>query len=268
MDILSPNLLEQIRQVAQELPPSTLNSLTQVLMTVSLGESSKLKPKLLQLLPRQSWRQNTSDLIDVWQAEASVLDGNAIAIALATAVHCQTTLRHELSAELVWTGPNPESLPLRRTDQILLQLIRSVQQDLLIISFAIYNIPEIVQALIAAIDRGVNVRIIAETPESSNGKISFGMVATFGAEILERSQVYVWHKEKRPVDGQGRYGCLHAKCVVCDHQRLFISSANLTEYAMSLNIEMGVLIYNRNLSNRVVQQIDCLISHHILSLWR
>jgi len=230
----SPRLLEQIRQVAQEVPASTLDSLIRVLMTVSLSEPLQVKQKLLQLLPRASWRQVTNNLIDLWQAEANGLDGEVMAIALSTAAYCQIKMLQELSAELVWTGPNPASLPLRRTDQALLQLIRAAQQDLLIVSFAIYNIPEIVRALVAAIDRGVNVRIIAETPGASNGKISFGILATFGAEILERSQIYIWHKGSRPVDEQGRSGSLHAKCAVCDGQHLFISSANLTEYAMSL----------------------------------
>ncbi|MBD2076981.1 hypothetical protein H6F86_24465 [Phormidium sp. FACHB-592] len=265
MAILSAKLLEQLRQVAQEVPDSTLDSLLRVLMTIGFSESSTLKHKLLPLLPRASWRQLLSALIDVWQTEALLLDGNAIAVALATAAHCRKSLQHELAAELVWTGPNPEALPLRRTDQALLQLIRAAQQDLLIVSFAIYNIPEIVQALIVALDRGVNVRIIAETPEASDGKISFGMAATFGSELLERSRVYVWPKGKRPVDEQGRFGSLHAKCAVCDQQHLFLSSANLTAYAMSLNIEMGVLIHNRNLSEQVIQQINSLISSGVLT---
>ncbi|MBM0744980.1 hypothetical protein JOY44_26025 (plasmid) [Phormidium sp. CLA17] len=267
MATLSAKLLEQLRRVAQEVPASTLDSLLRVLMTVSFSGSSTLKHKLLPLLPRASWRQLTNDLIDVWQTEATLLDGNAIATALATAAHCQDRLQQELTAELVWTGPNPDALPLRRTDQALLQLIRAAQQDLLIVSFAIYNIPEIVQALIAALDRGVKVRIIAETPEASDGKISFGMATTFGREILERFQIYVWPKEKRPVDEHGRYGSLHAKCAVCDYQQLFISSANLTAYAMSLNIEMGILIQNCRLARQVVQQMDQLIFYGDLTLW-
>lgn len=267
MTTFSSKLLEQVRQVTQEVPTSTLDSLIKVLMAVERGEPFQMKPKLLQLLPRGSWRQVVSNLVDVWQAEASELDGKAMAIALSTSAYCQAKLHQELSAELVWTGPNPASLPLRRTDQALLQLIRAAQQDLLIVSFAIYNIPEIVKALIAAIDRGVNVRIIAETPEASNGKISYGVIAAFGFEILERARVYVWHKEKRPVDGQGRYGSLHAKCAVCDSQHLFISSANLTEYAMSLNIEMGVLIHNLSLSHQVIEQINSLISNSVLTEW-
>jgi phosphatidylserine/phosphatidylglycerophosphate/cardiolipin synthase-like enzyme len=235
-------------------------------MAAEQDKPFQMKSKLLQLLPRGSWRQAVSNLVDVWQAEANELDGKAMAIALSTAAHCQTKLHQELSAELVWTGPNPASLPLRRTDQALLQLIRAAQQDLLIVSFAIYNIPEIVKALMAAIDRGVKVRIVAETPEASNGKIAYGMTATFGSQILERAQVYIWHKDKRPVDEQGRCGSLHAKCAVCDSQHLFISSANLTEYAMSLNIEMGILVHSCRLAEQVIQQIDQLIAHGDLAL--
>lgn len=269
MDTFPPQLLEQIRQVAQTIPASTLDSLIRVLMTVmELSEPSQVKHKLLQLLPKSHWRQCVGQLIDIWQTKTNRVDGRAIAIALATAAHTQVQLRQELSAELVWTGPNPEALPLRRTDQALLQLIRAAKKDLLIVSFAIYNIPEIVQALIAALNRGVYIQIIAETPNASDGKISFGIEAAFGSEVLKRSQVYVWPRENRPVDEQGRHGSLHAKCAVCDQQHLFISSANLTEYAMSLNIEMGVLIHNRHLSKQIVQQVNSLISYGNLARWR
>ncbi len=266
MNTFSSNLLEQIRRVAQEVPASTLDSLIQLLMTMNQGELSKMKYNLLQLLPRAAWRQEFNHLIEIWQTETSELDGKAMAIALSTAVHCQTQMCQDLSVELVWTGPNPESFPLRRTDQTLLQLIREAQHDLLIVSFAIYNIPEIVQALIAALNRGVSIRIVAETPEASDGKISFGLATTFGSEVLRRSQLYVWLKAKRPVDEQGRYGSLHAKCAVSDRQHLFVSSANLTEYAMSLNIEMGVLIHNQSLAEQVIQQIDSLILHGNLTI--
>ncbi len=93
------------------------------------------------------------------------------------------------------------------------------------------------------------------------------MPATFGSELLGRSRVYVWLKEKRPMDEQGRFGSLHAKCAVCDQQHLFISSANLTAYAMSLNIEMGVLMHNRTLATQVMQQTNSLISHGDLAAW-
>jgi len=153
VNVPSAALLAQIHRVAEELPALILDSIARVLMVEA---TATVKGKLLSLLPKPAWRQAVSLLLDRWQAEAVELDGQAIALALATAAHCQATSRQKLSVELVWTGPNPEALPLRRTDQTLLQLIRSAKDNLLIISFAIYNIPEIVQALTEAIDRGVN----------------------------------------------------------------------------------------------------------------
>ena len=255
MNVPSAALLAQIHRVAEELPALILDSIARVLMVEA---TATVKGKLLSLLPKPAWRQAVSLLLDRWQAEAVELDGQAIALALATAAHCQATSRQKLSVELVWTGPNPEALPLRRTDQTLLQLIRSAKDNLLIVSFAIYNIPEIVQALTEAIDRGVTVRIVAEMPDVSQGKIAFGIATALSADLLQRSQVLIWPQEKRPVDQQGRFGSLHAKCAVGDRQHLFISSANLTEYAMTLNMEMGILVHSQELSEQVIEHIDRL----------
>ncbi|MBW4663995.1 MAG: hypothetical protein KME01_07320 [Chroococcus sp. CMT-3BRIN-NPC107] len=85
------------------------------------------------------------------------MSGNAIASSLVTADYCHQQARQELSLELIWTGPNPELTPLRRTDQVLLQLIREAKQELLVVSFAVYKIPELAKALILAVERGVKL---------------------------------------------------------------------------------------------------------------
>ena len=54
--------------------------------------------------------------------------------------------------------------------------------------------------------------------------------------------VYVWPMDKRPIDGNGHHGSLHAKCAVADDAVLFVSSANLTAYALTLNMELGLLV--------------------------
>jgi len=50
-----------------------------------------------------------------------------------------------------------------------------------------------------------------------------------------------WPRENRKADGLSKLGILHVKCVVGDGRWLFLSSANLTKYAFSLNMELGVL---------------------------
>lgn len=183
-----------------------------------------------------------------------------------TAAYCEQQNEEELSVEIVWTGPNVSDTPLRRTDQVLLQLIQDAQQDLLLISFAVYKVPEIAAALVAAINRGVNLRIIVETPDSDNGKIPFGIKTAFGTEIVSRAQVFVWPHEQRPTDSEGRFGSLHIKCLVVDSSHLFISSANLTEYALALNMEMGVVVHSKELACQVIEHINGLIYQGILVL--
>jgi phosphatidylserine/phosphatidylglycerophosphate/cardiolipin synthase-like enzyme len=169
-----------------------------------------------------------------------------------------------LSLELVWTGPNPQSTPLRRTDQALLQLIHSAKEKLLIVSFAVYKVPEIANALDNALNRGVSLQIVAEAPKESEGKIAYSLVATFGPDILDRAQVLVWPIEQRPKDSFGRYGSLHAKCAVADGRWVFLSSANLTHYALTLNMEMGTLIHNQRMANEILCQFQTLVESEVL----
>jgi len=49
---------------------------------------------------------------------------------------------------------------------------------------------------------------------------------------------------------------LHAKLAVADGESLFISSANLTNAAMQLNMELGVLICGGELPAQVVKHFD------------
>lgn len=53
--------------------------------------------------------------------------------------------------------------------------------------------------------------------------------------------------------------CLHAKCVVVDDARAFVSSANLTEAAQLRNIEAGVLLEDAVFAKALRMQFDGLV---------
>ncbi|MFL9458481.1 MULTISPECIES: DISARM system phospholipase D-like protein DrmC [Nostocales] len=272
MNFLSPPLLAQIRTCAKQLPRPVLETLIELLAT---GDSKTLKASVLTQLPNPNFRRVVADLLDAWSREGSHVDGSAmpaaggyaIAAALMSAAYCEQAAREELSVELVWTGPSLEGTRLRRTQQVLLQLIQDAKQELILVSFAVYKIPEIAKALVNAIERGISLKIIAETPESGEGKIPFGVGTTLGMEIARKAQLYIWPRHKRLTDSEGRYGSLHIKCVVCDRQHLFVSSANLTEYALTLNMEMGVLIHSEDLACQVVEHMNDLIQQETLMLY-
>ena len=72
--------------------------------------------------------------------------------------------------------------------------------------------------------------------------------------------LYYWPQETgRARDPNGKVGILHVKCVVADGHWLFLSSANLTEYAFTINMELGVLITGGEHPLIVERQFDELI---------
>jgi phosphatidylserine/phosphatidylglycerophosphate/cardiolipin synthase-like enzyme len=76
--------------------------------------------------------------------------------------------------------------------------------------------------------------------------------------------VYVWPRDKRPTDAAGRYGSLHAKCAVADEAAVLVSRANLTEYALHLNMELGLLMRGGDLPGHLVGHLRRLIREGVL----
>ena len=62
----------------------------------------------------------------------------------------------------------------------------------------------------------------------------------------------------------GKLGSLHVKSAVADGRWLLLSSANLTEYAFTINMELGVLISGGRLPGRVESHFDGLIARRIV----
>lgn len=73
-----------------------------------------------------------------------------------------------------------------------------------------------------------------------------------GAQVIEK------------VADCGKTGILHVKCAVADGRCLFLSSASLTEYAFSINMELGVLVTGGPLPTQVQEQFDRLIGNGVL----
>lgn len=133
-------------------------------------------------------------------------------------------------------------------------------------SFASYKVPAISVALLAASRRGVRIRLVLESKEASDGKVTFSALKGLGSNLAESASVYLWPRDRRPTDDSGGQGALHAKCAVADSEIFFVSSANLTEYAMTLNMEMGVLIRGSALPQRTSDHLNWLVESGVLQL--
>lgn len=249
--------------MAQQLPPGVAAPLGHAIRVSEPGKWSQLKWQVQGVVAHPQFRDRVGAFIDGWRSLAPHLDPVSVAAAIEAAVYCAEAARKSQTLELVWTGPQSDTA-LRRTDQALLQLTDSAREELYVISFAVYNIPEIRTALVRAAERGVHLRIVIESPQESAGKVTYDGLKALGTNIATLASVYRWPKEKRAVDASGKHGSLHAKCAVADAQALLISSANLTEYAMTLNMEMGILVRGGSLPAQVSQHFSRLIADGVL----
>ena len=263
MKLEEARLLESIADAARELPGSVIDELCGTLEGLAENSPSRQRSSLTGLIASPRARVRVSGLIEAWGLATDV-SPTSLAWALRAASHADERRRREQAIELVWTGPSPEGTVLRRTDQALLDLIRSARRTLHVVTFAAYKIPILNEAMLAATRRGVAVTLMFESPETSAGKITFAGLEALGKEMRDLASVYVWPLERRSKDAAGRHGSLHAKCAVADGARLLVSSANLTEYALNMNMELGLLVRGGHLPGRVVEHLRGLMQDRVL----
>jgi phosphatidylserine/phosphatidylglycerophosphate/cardiolipin synthase-like enzyme len=110
----------------------------------------------------------------------------------------------------------------------------------------------------------VQINVIVETPDKLEGENEYSTLRALGDDVAACSVVYLWPKEQRGQDDKGKLGILHVKCAVADDRWLFLSSANLTEYAFTINMELGVLVTGGRLPGQVQEHFDRLIAGGIL----
>jgi phosphatidylserine/phosphatidylglycerophosphate/cardiolipin synthase-like enzyme len=254
----STRLLEKVHRTVAEIPPAILEALTRTLEDSTESGHEQIKQAVLKQIPTQEFRVIISELLEIWRTETPPLQPQSLAFALAAAGHSHRKVREQTAIELVWTGPSSGVIPLRRTEQVLLEMIREAKRELLIVSFAVYDISAIVTEMERAITRGVEVTIVVETPESSHGKISFGADVIFTDLIKTKARILEWPFEQRERDESDKYGSLHAKCAVMDRESVLISSANLTQYALNLNMELGLLVKDKKLAEKIARHFETL----------
>ena len=183
-----------------------------------------------------------------------------LASMLVAASYVHSKMSTEQSVELVWTGPTTPFVSARRTEQALLQVINSAKQSLFITSFVAYDVESIVKALMEASERGVSISMLLELSQAHGGSITFDAIGNM-KELVPASRLYAW-REKADLFADGR---VHAKVAVADSAVCFITSANLTGYAMEKNMEAGVLITGGQIPTLLEQHLQSLVSMQVVS---
>lgn len=266
MTTAQEQILAEAAQVAGTLPPATLRALCGSLDGLQASASVGARRKVAEGVAQPGARKTVNDLLRHWTEQAPDLTPASLAAALRAAAAAHRACRAHQSLELVWTGPAPHGTKLRRTDQVLLDLIREARKSLVLVTFVAYKVDAIVAELKKAIQRGVKVTLVLDTPEPQPGKPPFGPIDAFGQDVVSTATVYEWPLDRRELDEKGRRGRLHVKCAVADSQVLLVSSANLTGHAMNLNMELGLLIRGGDLPEAVSEHVHKLALGRVLAL--
>jgi cardiolipin synthase len=156
-------------------------------------------------------------------------------------------------AEFIWSGPANGRFPVRRIDQVLYDLTGVAQQRVLLVTFAAHRIAHLCAHLSAAVRRGVELTLIVEREDDSEGQLSVDALRAFRQLSLEKTKILYWPIDKSERNEAGHPGKLHAKCAIIDDVAI-VGSANFTNDAFNRNIELAVILREPNL-------VEALFSH-------
>ena len=173
--------------------------------------------------------------------------------------------------ELVMTGPEPPGAFTRDTAVVVRQLFANAQHTISVAGFAVHQGQAIFGALARRMDSLSDLKVCmylnVERPYGDDRPIE--QILRLFAERFRNTQ---WPEgtrlpdiffDPRPLEDSERYksACLHAKFVVADHERVFISSANFTEAAHERNIEAGILTEDSKLALDIELHFQRLVEH-------
>lgn len=197
------------------------------------------------------------ELIDAWRIAGVSAAELGLMVLVSSHVVSQTAA--EQSIELVWTGPITPFVSARRTEQALLQVINGATKTLFITSFVAYDIAAVIDSLNTAIDRGVELSMLLELSEAQGGSVSIDGIGKMRTHV-PHAHLYAWHNKADAF----LKGSVHAKIAVADGQVCFITSANLTGYAMDKNMEAGVLIVGGELPRIMDKHLRSLVDTNVI----
>ena len=168
--------------------------------------------------------------------------------------------------ELVLSGPPVFGIPTRQTAAVVQSLFAEAKEDVLVVGYAVYQGDEMFAPLperMLSIPE-LQVRFSFDIRRKEHTQIQ-DVISDFAKEFTTRHwpwpELPALYYYPRSLDHTpSNRGSLHAKCVIVDRQKAFITSANFTEAAQNRNIEAGVLFEYAPMVLRLWHYFDRLIA--------
>jgi hypothetical protein len=173
--------------------------------------------------------------------------------------------------ELVWTGPEAQSGTARDTAVVLRALFEQARETVILGGYSFSHAHDVLAPLYQVMcNHGVAARFFVHIPQIERGQDARAHLH----EQLDAFLVQSWpfgeprprvYYDKRALVPGPPYSSLHAKCVVIDGAKAFVSSANFTQRAHERNIEVGVLIDDSSFAGSLAAQWLGLIDAQVVA---
>lgn len=251
METPPASLIDEIQAAAIELPAGHVQLLASHVEGLH-RPTVAARHQAGALVPAPRFKQAAVRVWTAWEAEPDI-DGKTLALMLRSAVAVANSMRASQSIDIAWTGPSSAHVPVRLSSQVLLDLIGEARSQLIVVSFAAYKVAAVTNALRTAANRGVDVRLILETAEDSDGHLSKDAADAF-KDLHDLVSFWVWPRDRRPEGGAS----MHVKAVVVDGLVALVTSANLTGYALERNMELGLVVRGGAAPRRLAYHFQAL----------
>lgn len=174
--------------------------------------------------------------------------------------------------DLVLSGPDVPGIQPRDTSAVLHDLVTQAKREVLVAGYAVYQGNQVFEYLAARMEQIPSLRVtlcLDIRRDYEDSRPADGILKRFATDF----RTYHWPWDKLPklyydprslATDKNRRSSLHAKCVVVDRTRSFVTSANFTEAAQKRNIETGVLVSHPPVAERLSLYFETLIASNKL----
>lgn len=172
--------------------------------------------------------------------------------------------------ELVWTGPEAPAGTARDTAIVLRSLFEGARESVLLAGYSFDHARDVLAPLHASmLQHGVSARFFVDIPQIEHRAVADAHLTRCFEQFLAETWPFGaprphLHYDKRALKPGPPFHSLHAKCVVVDGARAFVSSANFTQRGQERNIEVGVLIEEPSFASYLAGQWMGLIDAGIV----
>ena len=182
-----------------------------------------------------------------------------------------------VAPELVFTRTGTSSSLARDTAAVFRELCDEAEHELFVAGYSFVGGDEVLAAMSRAITRGVRTRVVLDCSqwEPSDGvtpdEVLENAKTTFlaGWRTHGVSPPELWY-DPSTCEREFRFGrwksvhSMHAKCMVADGLHALIGSANFTRRAAQDNLEVGVVIHEREFVQKLLGQWDEAINEKVI----